>query len=75
MSEQVLSVGIEWWCVMEERGNFYYCFMLKNGWQRFWTNMRESNLRRIVESDGRHVLEDVDACVHPKRRDMEEVES
>jgi hypothetical protein len=42
--EYIKPIGIEWTCCMEERGNYYYCFMLKNGEQRFWTNCSQETL-------------------------------
>ena len=49
---QLCTAGVARWYVMCEHGNFYYCFDVKNGRQRFWTNIRESNLRKILDASG-----------------------
>ena len=45
--KHLLEVGVENWCETYERGNYYYCFWLKNGEQRYWTNMSEEHLEEI----------------------------
>lgn len=41
--EKILAVGIERYYEMDERGKTHYCFDLKNGTQRFWTDLSEEN--------------------------------
>ena len=48
--KHLLEVGVENWCETYERGNYYYCFWLKNGEQRYWTNMSEEHLEEIKEN-------------------------
>ena len=68
-TSQLCDVGILGWCVSTER-NFYYCFWMKDGRQRFWTNIRESNLRRILEASGIDAPDNLSDSIHPKRRDV-----
>lgn len=48
--KHLLEVGVENWCETYERGNYYYCFWLKNGEQRYWTNMSEEHIEEIKEN-------------------------
>ena len=48
--EELLKVGVSQYSAMDERNNTYYCFWLKDGTQRYWTNMSEKNLNNIVKS-------------------------
>lgn len=39
----LLEIGIKTKCESTEGRNTYYCFWLKNGDQRYWTNLSKEN--------------------------------
>lgn len=45
--EQIKAAGIEWCSKMYERGHWYWCFMLKDGQQRFWKDLSEENQKKL----------------------------
>lgn len=45
--DYLISVGIESWSKMYERGHWYYCFWLKNGEMRCLCNISEKSLSKI----------------------------
>lgn len=50
--EQIQRIGIEWYSKMYERGRWYWCFHLRDGRQRFWTDLTEENQKELgVYSD------------------------
>lgn len=67
-ARKLCEAGVSRWYVMCEHGNFYYCFDTNDGRQRFWTNIRESNLRKILDASGIRYL-DLAEDVNPRRRD------
>ena len=36
--DDLIPVGVQKYAVMYDHGNFYWCFFMKNGTQRYWTN-------------------------------------
>lgn len=51
-SDEVLSQGnVDWYCNMYEKGNYYWCFTLDSGIQRFATNMPEHIQRKLGVSE------------------------
>ena len=48
--EQILAVGIERVYETDEGNKTYYCFNLKNGTQRFWTDLSKENKEKIYAS-------------------------
>lgn len=66
-TRQLCLAGVSRWYVMCEHGNFYYCLDTKDGRQRFWTNIRESNLRKILDASG-IPCHDLAEYVNPRRR-------
>lgn len=46
--QQVLNAGgIKSYYEMYERGNYYYCFDLKDGSRRYWTNLSEDGAKKL----------------------------
>ena len=45
--EQVLEVGVENYAKMYENRKMNWCFFLKNGAQRFWSDISEANQRKL----------------------------
>ena len=68
-TRQLCEVGITCWYVAYKYGHFYYAFDLKDGSQHYWTDIRESNLRKILKASGIRCRDDLAEDIHPKRRD------
>lgn len=45
--DYVKSIGIDWSSITHDHSNCYYCLMLKNEEQRYWTNFSEENLKEL----------------------------
>ena len=43
----LLEIGIKTRCEMSEGRNTYYCFWLKDGQQRYWTNLSNENRKKV----------------------------
>lgn len=41
--------GIKSFYRIYEQGNFYYCFDLNNGTRRYWTNLSEESIKKLVK--------------------------
>lgn len=48
--EHILKIGLEGHSEIDECGKTYYEFRLSNGEFRYWTNMSEHNLQRILNT-------------------------
>ena len=70
--KHLLEVGVENWCETYERGNYYYCFWLKNGEQRYWTNMSEEHLEEIKENIMENNLKKQDQQIDQLKQQLEE---
>ena len=47
VKELLQAGGVELCYRMCEYGNWYYCFDLKDGTRRYWTNMSKENLSKL----------------------------
>ena len=72
--KHLLEVGVENWCETYERGNYYYCFWLKNGEQRYWTNMSEEHLEEIKENIMENNLKKQDQQIDQLKQQLAEKE-
>lgn len=45
--DMLLQIGIKNKCQSNEGRNTYYCFWLKDGQTRYWTNLSEENRKRV----------------------------
>lgn len=70
--KHLLEVGVENWCETYERGNYYYCFWLKNGEQRYWTNMSEEHLEEIKENIMENNLKKQDQQIDQLKQQLDE---
>lgn len=53
--QHIASVGIKNWCEMDEGRKTYYCFWLKNGETRYWTNLSDESRDVLGLNEGQTV--------------------
>lgn len=59
--QHIASVGIKNFCEMDEGRKTYYCFRLKNGTERYWTNLSDESRDALGLNEGQTVAQGKDA--------------
>lgn len=49
--QHILAAGIKSWCEMDENRHTHYCFWLKNGETRYWTNLSAQSQKLLGLND------------------------
>ena len=53
--QHIASVGIKGWCEMDEGRKTYYRFWLKDGTERYWTNLLDESRDALWLNEGQAV--------------------
>ena len=55
--QHIVSIGIKTWCEMYDHGRLHYCFWLKNGETRYWTNFSDESRDTLGLNEGQTVAQ------------------